>query len=137
GRWRQVLFTPSDYSRLYPMICYYFLRGPKPNHNQPYNALQKLAYSITALLYLLAIITGFVLYKPAQLSFFIWGKTGFQTMRILHFLTMVGLLLFTVGHLLMVLLNGWNNLRAMLTGWKQNPEYQTLNRKKQDPEKLF
>jgi hypothetical protein len=28
-----------------------------------------------------------------------------------------------LGHLIMVILHGWNNFTSMLTGWKRNPEY--------------
>jgi hypothetical protein len=28
-----------------------------------------------------------------------------------------------LGHLVMVILHGWNNFMSMLTGWKRNPEY--------------
>jgi hypothetical protein len=27
------------------------------------------------------------------------------------------------GHLVMVVLHGWNNFVSMLTGWKKGPEY--------------
>jgi thiosulfate reductase cytochrome b subunit len=30
---------------------------------------------------------------------------------------------FAFGHLIMVLLHGWNNFWSMVTGWKKNPEY--------------
>jgi hypothetical protein len=28
-----------------------------------------------------------------------------------------------LGHLVMVVLHGWNNFMSMLTGWKKDPEY--------------
>jgi thiosulfate reductase cytochrome b subunit len=33
------------------------------------------------------------------------------------------LVLFLVGHLVMVVLHGWNNFMSMLSGWKRDPEY--------------
>jgi len=32
-------------------------------------------------------------------------------------------LAFVLGHLVMVILHGWNNFYSMLTGWKKDPEY--------------
>jgi hypothetical protein len=28
-----------------------------------------------------------------------------------------------LGHLIMVLLHGWNNFMSMTTGWKKDPKY--------------
>jgi thiosulfate reductase cytochrome b subunit len=46
----------------------------------------------------------------------IWQRSG--RFRMCGFL-----LSFIPGHLLMVLLHGWNNFYSMLTGWKRDPEY--------------
>ena len=43
--------------------------------------------------------------------------------RIWHFLAMCGFLAFIPGHLIMVVLHGWNNFYSMLAGWKRDPEY--------------
>ena len=40
-----------------------------------------------------------------------------------YFLIMWAILAFVFGHLVMVVLHGWNNLVSMLTGWKKDPEY--------------
>jgi thiosulfate reductase cytochrome b subunit len=32
-------------------------------------------------------------------------------------------LFFVLGHLIMVVLHGWNNFVSMLTGWKTDPDY--------------
>jgi thiosulfate reductase cytochrome b subunit len=40
-----------------------------------------------------------------------------------HFVALCALLLFLIGHLMMVIIHGWNNFVSMLTGWKKNPEY--------------
>ena len=71
----------------------------------------------------LSLLTGMVMYKPTQLSMLgrlFWGYHG---ARLVHFLTMCGILAFIPGHLIMVALHGWSNFSSMLTGWKRNPEY--------------
>src|SRR6266581_664427 len=40
-----------------------------------------------------------------------------------HFAVMWAILAFLFGHLVMVVLHGWNNFVSMLTGWKKDPEY--------------
>jgi thiosulfate reductase cytochrome b subunit len=48
---------------------------------------------------------------------------GFHYARLWHFVIMWAMLLFVLGHLIMVVLHGWNNFVSMLTGWKRDPEY--------------
>jgi Ni/Fe-hydrogenase b-type cytochrome subunit len=122
GRFRMVLFTPKDAPGVWPMARHYFLFGPKPPPlTEPYNPLQKLAYTTTILLAALSVASGLVLYKPVQFSPLATMMGGFRLTRIWHFAAMCGLLAFIPGHLLMVVLHGWNNFAAMLTGWKRHP----------------
>jgi thiosulfate reductase cytochrome b subunit len=121
GNYRQVLFTLGDLPGVLPMVRYYFLRGPRPELNESYNPLQKLAYTSAIILGLMVVLTGLVLWKPVKLSSLAWLMGGFGMVRIWHLSTMLGLAGFTVGHLVMVSLHGWNNFTSMLTGWKTGP----------------
>jgi thiosulfate reductase cytochrome b subunit len=71
----------------------------------------------------LSMLTGLVLYKPAQLSPLAALFGGYHLARLWHFVAMCGLFAFIPGHLVMVALHGWHNFAAMLTGWKKRPEY--------------
>ena len=121
--YRQVLFMPRDIRGVWPMTRHYFFFGRKPELNEPYNPLQKLAYTSAILLGALSVLTGLVLYRPAQFSFLAVLMGGFHYARIWHFAVMLGFLFFIGGHLVMVVLHGWNNFFSMLNGWKKNPEY--------------
>jgi len=123
GHYRTVLFTPKDVRGVWPMVRHYFLFGPKPPPTEQYNALQKLAYTSTVLSGVLSVLTGAVIYKPVQFSGLAWLMGGFHLARVWHFAAMCGFLAFVPGHLIMVLLHGWNNFSSMLTGWKRDPEY--------------
>jgi thiosulfate reductase cytochrome b subunit len=123
GRWRQVIFRPRDIRGVWPMVRHYFIFKPKPKQTEPYNPLQKLAYTSTIFFGVIAVITGLMLYQPAQLAWAVKFAGGFGMVRIYHFAAMIGFLSFIPGHLIMVALHGWNNFYSMLTGWKRNPEY--------------
>jgi Ni/Fe-hydrogenase b-type cytochrome subunit len=123
GRWRQTLFVPRDLPGVWPMIRRYFLFGPKPAQKEPYNPLQKLAYTVTLGSAGVLAVSGWMLYKPVQLGWLVEACGGFGMVRLLHFAAMCGMLAFIPGHLLMVALYGWNNFRSMLTGLKREPEY--------------
>lgn len=123
GHWRQVIFQPQDLRGVWPMARHYFLFKPKPEQTEPYNPLQKLAYTSTIFLGAVSVVTGILLYKPTQLALFVRLLGGFGMIRIYHFMAMIGFLSFIPGHLLMVALHGWNNFYSMLTGWKRDPDY--------------
>jgi Ni/Fe-hydrogenase b-type cytochrome subunit len=123
GNYRQVLFVPKDIPGVWPMARRYFLFGPKPPVTEAYNPLQKLAYTSAILLGLLSVLTGLVVWKPIQFSWLAWLMGGFHLARVWHFVVMWAILLFVLGHLVMVILHGWDNFMSMLTGWKTDPEY--------------
>jgi Ni/Fe-hydrogenase b-type cytochrome subunit len=123
GNYGQVLFTRKDIAGVWPMARHYFLFGPKPPARQVYNPLQKLAYTSAIGLGVLSVVSGFAVWKPVQLSWLVWLLGGFQPARILHFAVMWAFVAFMLGHLVMVVIHGWNNFVSMLTGWKKNPDY--------------
>jgi thiosulfate reductase cytochrome b subunit len=123
GNYRQFLFVPKDLPGVWPMIRHYFFFARKPVQTEVYNPLQKMAYTSAILLGLISILTGIVLYNPVQFSFLASLTGGFHWARVWHFCVLCALLLFVLGHLIMVILHGWSNFTSMLTGWKRDPEY--------------
>jgi Ni/Fe-hydrogenase b-type cytochrome subunit len=123
GNYRQILFSRGDRRGVWPMARHYFLFGPKPPSTQVYNPLQKLAYTTAIVLGILTVLTGFAIWKPVQFSWLAWPMGGFHLARLWHFLVMWAVLFFLLGHLVMVVLHGWNNFVSMLTGWKTDPDY--------------
>jgi Ni/Fe-hydrogenase b-type cytochrome subunit len=121
--YRQPLFARKDVAGVWPMARHYFFFGRKPAQTEVYNPLQKMAYTSAIVLALLSVVTGIVLYNPVQFSFLASLMGGFHWARLWHFCVLCALLLFVLGHLIMVILHGWNNFTSMLTGWKRNPEY--------------
>jgi Ni/Fe-hydrogenase b-type cytochrome subunit len=123
GNYRQVLFTRRDISGVLPMVKHYFFFGEKPPAREAYNPLQKQAYTMAIVLGVLSVLTGFAVWKPIQFSWLAWMMGGFHYARIWHFAVMWAILFFVLGHLVMVILHGWNNFLSMLTGWKKDPDY--------------
>jgi Ni/Fe-hydrogenase b-type cytochrome subunit len=123
GNYKQILFRRRDLSGVWPMVRYYFFFGPKPAVKQTYNSLQKQAYTSVLALGMLSVATGFAIWKPIQFSWLAWMMGGFHSARLWHFLIMWAMLAFVFGHLVMVVLHGWNNFMSILTGWKKDPEY--------------
>jgi Ni/Fe-hydrogenase b-type cytochrome subunit len=123
GHWRQALLRPAEMRGILPMVRHYFFFKPKPEQREPYNPLQKLAYTSALLFGLISVVTGVLLFKPTQFSAVVKLLGGFGLIRVYHFVAMIGFLSFIPGHLIMVALHGWNNFSSMLTGWKRGPDY--------------
>ena len=102
------------------------LRFHDPERPGDYNIFQKLSYvTVIFILLPLMIATGLAL-SPGMDAAWPWLLTllgGRQTARSIHFLAASGLGLFTVVHLVLVMLAGVvPELRSIITGWWTVPE---------------
>jgi thiosulfate reductase cytochrome b subunit len=117
GEWRSLLFRPSDVPRAAAMQLYYLrLRKEHPPQGK-HNALQKLAYTFILLLGVISVLSGFAIYKPAQLSWLTALFGGYELARYWHFWAVFLFLAFTLVHVTLVLVVDPASLRAMITGW--------------------
>ena len=102
---REVLITVGDALRL------------RLSHEDPtvYNVVQKTLYLGVILVGILIVITGLCLWKPVQLSEVADLFGSFQTIRLIHFLSMSAIVVFLVVHLTLSLLVP-RSLLAMISG---------------------
>jgi thiosulfate reductase cytochrome b subunit len=98
------------------------LRKTAPPHKK-YNAAQRMAYTTILVLGLLEIITGLAIYKPVQLNWLCWLLGGYEWARAEHFIITILFILFIIIHVLQVIKAGWNNFRAMVTGFETKKEH--------------
>jgi thiosulfate reductase cytochrome b subunit len=83
-----------------------------------YNAAQRIAYSAIIVMGIGSILTGLAIYKPVQLGWLCSLFGGYKMARIIHFALTIGYVLFFLVHIIQVILAGWNNFRAMITGFE-------------------
>jgi thiosulfate reductase cytochrome b subunit len=83
-----------------------------------FNGAQQIAYTGIILMGLGSLLTGLAIYKPVQFSWLATLFGGYQLARFLHFWITVGYVLFFVVHVAQVIKAGWNNFRAMITGYE-------------------
>lgn len=121
GHLRKFLFTPHDAGKVPAMIAYYLhLRKNSPQEGE-YNPLQKMAYtSVFVLLAPLILLSGMAMSPQLNVALN-WLPAAFggrQSARAIHFILAFGFLFFVLGHVFMVLTQGFfNNMRSMTTGW--------------------
>ena len=65
-----------------------------------------------------SILTGLAIYKPVQLGWLCSMLGGYKMARILHFALTIGYALFFLVHIFQVIKAGWNNFRAIITGFE-------------------
>jgi thiosulfate reductase cytochrome b subunit len=88
---------------------------------EKYNHAQRLAYSGVVVLGVLMLITGVAISKPAQLGWLAVPFGGYQGARLIHFIVTCLFVAFFFVHVSQVARAGWNNFRAMITGWELLP----------------
>jgi thiosulfate reductase cytochrome b subunit len=128
GGWRSLLPRLSDARGVLQMTKYYLSlpyvilarRQPiHPNFRTTYNPLQRLAYFSVGVAGFLAVATGWAIHKPAQLSWLTAIFGGFDSARVWHFWLMVFFMAFVLPHVGLVIADGWDTLRSMITGWSK------------------
>ena len=81
-----------------------------------YNGAQRIAYTSVILMGAGMLLTGLAIYKPTQLHWLTTLLGGYEMARWLHFWITMSFLGFFVVHVVQVVLAGWNNFRAMVSG---------------------
>jgi thiosulfate reductase cytochrome b subunit len=83
-----------------------------------YNEAQRLTYSLVIGLGALAILSGFAIFKPTQLSPITWLLGGYTSARVIHFTVTISFVVFFIVHIVQVARAGWRNFAAMVTGYE-------------------
>ena len=126
GGWRALLPRPSDLGEALAMIRYYagivpnaILRRPWPHPpvRSKYNALQRGAYFTMPIAGALVVGSGWAMHKPVQLGWLERLFVNYDGARIVHFACMIVLGAFVVPHVVLVIADGWDTFRSMVTGW--------------------
>jgi thiosulfate reductase cytochrome b subunit len=83
-----------------------------------FNGAQQIAYTSIILMGLGSLVTGLAIWKSVQFRWLTALLGGYQAARLEHFLLALGYGAFFVVHIAQVVRAGWNNLRAMITGYE-------------------
>lgn len=118
GEWRYLVPNAQSVREAIQVTLYDLgLRKVHPPRRK-FNGAQQIAYSSIILMGAGSLVTGLAIYKPVQLSWLTSLLGGYSLVRIEHFLLTIGYVLFFVVHIAQVVRAGWNNFRAMVTGYE-------------------
>lgn len=107
GEWRRRLFFPRRDARNAWLTVLHDLRLRKdaPPPVGLYNGMQRLTYTAVLATAPLIVLSGLAMYKPVQLPLLTALVGGYDVARAIHLLMLVALALFTVVHVIQVLLH--------------------------------
>jgi thiosulfate reductase cytochrome b subunit len=118
GEWRHLLpnrHTPRD---AWHVVLHDLGLRKVPLPRAKFNGAQRLAYTGVILMGAGSLVTGLAIYKPTQLAWLTNLLGGYAWARAEHFALTIGYVLFFLIHIAQVIRAGWNNFRAMLTGYE-------------------
>jgi thiosulfate reductase cytochrome b subunit len=123
GEWRRRLFLPRrDARNAWGTVLHDLrLRKQAPAPVGLYNGMQRLTYTAVLAMTPLAVLSGLAMYKPVQLPRLTAILGGYDAARAIHLLVLAALALFTVVHVVQVLLHP-RTLADMTIGREERPE---------------
>ncbi len=118
GEWRHLVPTRDSFREaiLVTLRDLHLWKGELPEGK--FNGAQQLAYTSVILMGFGSIVTGLAIYKPAQFGWLTNLLGGYEAARFVHFWLAMGYVLFFVIHIVQVIRAGWNNFRAMVSGYE-------------------
>jgi thiosulfate reductase cytochrome b subunit len=124
GEWRLLLPNRRSFKEAWQVLLHdLHIRKTEPP-SAKYNAAQKIAYSSIIIMGFGSLLTGLSIYKPVQFGWLCTMLGGYEAARVEHFVLTIGYVLFFLIHIIQVIIHGWNNFQAMVTGFeikKVNP----------------
>ena len=118
GEWRFILPQRQSLREAFQVtLVDLHLRKGLPAQTK-YNGAQRIAYTATGVMGAMMLVTGLAIYKPTQLHWITALLGGYEMARWLHFWTTIAFLGFFIIHVVQVVLAGWNNFRAMVSGYE-------------------
>jgi thiosulfate reductase cytochrome b subunit len=121
GEWRHLLpnrHTPRD---AWHVVLHDLGIRKEPPPRAKFNGAQRLAYTGVILMGAGSLVTGLAIWKPTQLAWLTNLLGGYEWARAEHFTLTIGYVLFFLIHIAQVIRAGWNNFRAMVTGYELVP----------------
>ena len=118
GEWRHLVPNRHTFAEAWQVIRRDLGLRKEPLPRRKFNGAQQIAYTGVVLMGTGSLLTGLAIYKPVQLSWLTGLLGGYGWARWEHFWLTVGYVLFFLVHITQVVRAGWNNFRAMVSGYE-------------------
>lgn len=118
GEWRYLLPNRHSLREAIQVTLYDLHLSRQHPPRRKFNGAQQFAYTSIVLAGAGSLITGLAIYKPVQFAWLTSLLGGYTVARFIHFWLTMGYCGFFVVHVVQVMRAGWNNFRAMVTGYE-------------------
>lgn len=118
GEWRYLIPTRHSFKEAIQVMLYDLHLSKVHPPRRKFNGAQQLAYTGVILMGAGSLLTGLAIYKPVQFAWLTDLLGGYLMARFEHFWLTIGYVLFFLVHVAQVIKTGWNNFRAMVTGYE-------------------
>jgi thiosulfate reductase cytochrome b subunit len=117
GEWRQLVPNRRSFREAVQVVLHDLRLSKGQPPPRKFNGAQQIAYTAVVLMGAGSLVTGLAIYKPVQFGWLTSLLGGYEWARWEHFWLAAGYVLFFVIHVVQVARAGWNNFRAMVTGY--------------------
>lgn len=127
GEWRFLVPNRRSFREAILVILHdlHLWKGKIPERK--FNGAQQIAYTSVILMGFGSMLTGLAIYKPTQMGWLTNLLGGYGAARFEHFWLAMGYVVFFVIHIVQVVRAGWNNFRAMVSGYELRSFEETTN----------
>jgi thiosulfate reductase cytochrome b subunit len=121
GEWRHLVPNRRSFGEACQVVLHDLHLSKVEPPRRKFNGAQQIAYTGVIAMGACSLLTGLAIYKPVQFAWLTWLCGGYGGARLLHFMLTIGYVLFFCVHITQVIRAGWNNFRAMVTGYEIVP----------------
>jgi thiosulfate reductase cytochrome b subunit len=118
GEWRYLVPNKNSFKEAFQVVLHDLHLSKYHPPVRKFNGAQQFAYTSIIIMGALSLLTGLAIYKPTQFSWLTSLLGGYEWARWEHFWLTMGYLAFFLIHIAQVIKAGWNNFRAMVTGYE-------------------
>ena len=118
GEWRYLLPNRKSFSEAIQVMLHDLHLSKRHPPPRKFNGAQQIAYTSVILMGAGSVLTGVAIYRPVQFGWLSNLLGGYEWARWEHFWLAIGYCLFFLVHIAQVIKAGWNNFRAMVTGYE-------------------
>jgi thiosulfate reductase cytochrome b subunit len=118
GEWRFLVPRRGSFREALQVVLHDLHLSKVAPPRRKFNGAQQIAYTSVILMGAGSLLTGLAIYKPVQFAWLTSLLGGYEWARWEHFWLTIGYVLFFLIHISQVIRAGWNNFRAMVTGYE-------------------
>ena len=118
GEWRHLLPNRKSFQEAIQVLLHDLHLSKHHPPPRKFNGAQQIAYTSVILMGAGSVLTGLAIYRPVQFAWLSNLLGGYESARWEHFWLAIGYCLFFLVHIAQVIRAGWNNFRAMVTGYE-------------------